>query len=192
MARPDLSAERTEQILDAFERSVIKHGIEASSLEKVAQEAGVKRPIIRHYIGNREQLILALAERVVGRFKLEAYTMIEDLGDTDRLEKLILKLTTEHRDDVADSVLIYENLVHVGMQLEPIRVMIASWTEEFISIIENELRADYPNASGHHEVACGLVAIHYNHVSLKGLQLKPSIEKGAELAARRLVASLDV
>ena len=36
----------------------------SSSLEKVADQAGMKRPIIRHYVGNRDDLILALTERV--------------------------------------------------------------------------------------------------------------------------------
>ena len=64
MARPDLSAERSEQILDAFSRCVARSGLDAVSLEEVAGEAGVRRSIIRHYIGNRDDLVAAFLDRL--------------------------------------------------------------------------------------------------------------------------------
>ena len=53
MGRPDLTEVRTAEILDAFERCVARFGLEGSSLERDAEEAGMKRSILRHYIGNR-------------------------------------------------------------------------------------------------------------------------------------------
>ncbi len=65
MGRKSLANERTEQILDAFERCIVKYGYESSSLELIAKEANVKRSIIRHYIGNREDLSEALIDRIL-------------------------------------------------------------------------------------------------------------------------------
>ena len=41
--RPSLAAERTAQILDAFARCIGTHGLEGTSLQRIADEAGVQR-----------------------------------------------------------------------------------------------------------------------------------------------------
>lgn len=67
MGRPSRRAERRQQILDAFERCVIAHGLEATTLEAVAAEAGVQRAAIRHFVGNRDELIAASVGQVIER-----------------------------------------------------------------------------------------------------------------------------
>ena len=69
MGRPNLTEIRSAEILDAFERCVARYGLEESSLERVADEAGMKRSILRHYVGNREDLVQGLAERVVTKYR---------------------------------------------------------------------------------------------------------------------------
>jgi len=69
MGRKKLVDQRQADILDAFERCLLKHGLEACTLELVAQEAGKSRNIIRHYIGNRDDLIAAFVERILVRIK---------------------------------------------------------------------------------------------------------------------------
>lgn len=68
MGRKSLKSERTEQILDAFERCIVKYGLQDSTLQKIADEAGVTRSILRHYIGNRIDLIRALVKRLQQRY----------------------------------------------------------------------------------------------------------------------------
>lgn len=70
MARKNLTAERTDEILDAFARCMVKYGLDAS-LEQVAEEAGMTRSIIRHYIGNREEVVNRLMERIAEEYLLE-------------------------------------------------------------------------------------------------------------------------
>ncbi len=52
-----MAEERTEQIVHAFISLVAERGLEAVTLDDVADRAEVKRPTIRHYIGNRDALI---------------------------------------------------------------------------------------------------------------------------------------
>jgi len=68
MARPSLAATRREQILDALERCLARDGLEGTSLESVAAEAGVARPVIRHYFGNRDALLAAAVKRAVAAY----------------------------------------------------------------------------------------------------------------------------
>ena len=62
MGRPSVQTERHEQIMQAAARCVVSHGLSALTLDKIAQEAGMARGHIRHYAGNRDQLVLALAQ----------------------------------------------------------------------------------------------------------------------------------
>lgn len=71
MARPSLAATRREQILDALERCLARRGLEGTSLEAIATEAGVARPLIRHYFGNRDALLAAAVERAVAAYGAE-------------------------------------------------------------------------------------------------------------------------
>jgi AcrR family transcriptional regulator len=67
MGRPSLADERRPQILGAFEACVLKYGLEESSLDRIATEAGVPRSLIRHYCGNREDLTRALIDGIIDR-----------------------------------------------------------------------------------------------------------------------------
>ncbi|MCU0479854.1 MAG: TetR/AcrR family transcriptional regulator [Anaerolineae bacterium] len=84
MGRKSLSEARTNEILDAFGRCIIKYGLD-TSLEQVAEEAGMTRSIIRHYIGNREEVVNTLIERVTHDY----LNTLQRLGDGIPDEKLI-------------------------------------------------------------------------------------------------------
>jgi AcrR family transcriptional regulator len=67
MGRKSLADERREEILAAFERCIGRYGIDVP-LEQIADEAGVQRSLIRHYLGNRDELV----DQVIARIA-EAY-----------------------------------------------------------------------------------------------------------------------
>ncbi|MBW8481231.1 TetR/AcrR family transcriptional regulator [Actinomadura parmotrematis] len=65
MGRPSVAAERREQILRAAARSVARHGLAGSTQERIAEAAGLSRSHVRHYMGNRDELIDALWDHVI-------------------------------------------------------------------------------------------------------------------------------
>lgn len=88
MGRPSLADVRRPQILDAFEACIVRYGLAGSSLERIAEEARVKRSLIRHYFGNRAGLTEALLERMMQRVVdeyREAITAAGAAGDVDAL-----------------------------------------------------------------------------------------------------------
>ena len=85
MGRPDLTETRTTEILDAFERCVGRYGLDGSSLERIAEEAGMKRSILRHYVGNRTDLIHALTDRVVAGYRSQLQAFMDTLTDDGRI-----------------------------------------------------------------------------------------------------------
>lgn len=68
MGRRDLSEERRPQIIAAAKRAITQHGIDGATQERIAAEAGMTRPHIRHYLGNREELLDAVWEATVGDY----------------------------------------------------------------------------------------------------------------------------
>ncbi|MEM6280391.1 MAG: TetR/AcrR family transcriptional regulator, partial [Verrucomicrobiota bacterium] len=182
---------RTSQILDALERCILKNGLEASSLEKVAEEAGVKRPIIRHYIGNREDLLLALTDRFVENDRQRVLAMIETLGDRNRVGTLLDILFSSSNKANAESILIYEELILAAARMEPIREKISRSTARFVDLIAKELSRQYPDSEGHVEVAWGIASIFYNDISLQALRLPRRIVGSSRAAAERLIRSLE-
>jgi AcrR family transcriptional regulator len=56
-------AEREQQILDVAHARFAEHGYGAVTMEDVAAGAGVTKPLLYNYVGNKERLYLACMER---------------------------------------------------------------------------------------------------------------------------------
>lgn len=64
MARPSVAAERRDQIIEATLQTMAQHGISGASLDRIAETAGMSRGHVRHFVGNRDQLLLDTARQV--------------------------------------------------------------------------------------------------------------------------------
>ncbi len=69
--RPSVAPERRTQVLDAFIALVGDDGLEAVTLDRVAQAAGVQRAVIRHFVGNRAELIRQAVARIADLYEGE-------------------------------------------------------------------------------------------------------------------------
>lgn len=61
MARPSVADERREQIIEATLRTIAEHGISGTTLDRIADTAGMSRGHVRHFAGNRDRLLLDTA-----------------------------------------------------------------------------------------------------------------------------------
>jgi len=82
MGRPSVAAERTDQILDAVGRSVARFGFEGLTLEKVAAESGLSRSHVRHYVGNKADLVERFRARLRERLAAPPLDRAAELGLT--------------------------------------------------------------------------------------------------------------
>ena len=192
MPRPNLKQERTNTILDAMEYCIIRDGVSGITLEKIAQQAGMQRSLLRHNIGNREQLIEAYLARFVEESQEATQQILEMLPTTNRIPTLLRYLFDEqyanHR--LAQIAL---SLTAAAVDYPSIRKCLRQWNENFIALIAEELTKNYPDAtpSDCFEVACGLTGIYFNSESLTPLGSLPKIRRGSKQAAIRLVATLN-
>jgi AcrR family transcriptional regulator len=84
MSKPD----RQTQLVDVAERLFVADGYEATTLEDVAREAGVSRPIVYEHFGSKEGLFLACAGRARAEFEREMQAALADGGDGTPAERL--------------------------------------------------------------------------------------------------------
>jgi AcrR family transcriptional regulator len=91
MARPSKSEERKEQILNAFERCVVRSGIQGVTLEKVAKEAGLPRSLVRHFVGNRDDMAAAVFDRFMRRVEALWSGKSQNLPSIDDMLEFLVK-----------------------------------------------------------------------------------------------------
>ncbi len=192
MPRPDLTEERTALILDAFARCVARQGLDATSLENVADEAGVKRSILRHYIGNRDDLVLALAERSLGKYRADVATMVASMPDNRPAHALLDYLFWDDGEDYAEDVQVVEAMIAAAARDDHLRTLVKAWFDDFIQAVADILCRHFPSADKSRcwSVAYGVVGIYYNHESLAQLNLPDTYRRAARAAAESLVETL--
>lgn len=61
MARPSVADERRKQIIEATLKTIAERGIARTSLDRIADAAAMSRGHVRHFVGNREDLLVDTA-----------------------------------------------------------------------------------------------------------------------------------
>ena len=189
MARPDLSLERREQILDAFVRCVARRGLAATALEEVAREAGMKRSILRHYIGNRAALVSALLARLLGRWRQEMEQVAAYVAAAPTVERLVDALYwREERDDLPLS----EALAEAARHDVALAAWLADWLREEERALAAMLAKIAPKASAERLAiaAHGIVAIHNDYLNGLALGFANWRREPAKAATASLAAGL--
>ncbi len=193
MGRPNLTEVRTAEILDAFERCVARFGLEGSSLERVAEEAGMKRSILRHYIGNRDEMIVALAERVVSKYRGAFQAFLGQTSDTNWTKELLSYFFPDKPVESTEDILVIEALIAAGEKYPDVRQLMFGYVDGLVGDVSKRLRLAFPKATKQEcwSVAYGVVSICFNQESLSPLRLPSKYLKAARTCSEALVQSLE-
>ncbi len=143
VGRPALTVERREQIVGAFIELVAERGLEGVSLADVAAAAGVQQTAIRHFVGNRDELIVAAVDEVNRYFQDSDYAQATDTSDVAGLIRAIFS-PAMHNNPYARA---FAALEAEGTQHSKTRDAIRDTYEIFIDVIAAGLRRSYPGAS---------------------------------------------
>lgn len=192
MGRPSLASQRKMEILEAFEKCILKYGLDGSSLERIAEEGGMKRSILRHYVGNRDDLVIALAEQVVARYRQEFVGTLLDISGDNRIEQLLQFFFPKSPMETTENVFVLESLIAASEEYPVVGELLTGYIQELVDATSTQLKKGFPNASKNRcwAVAYGLVGICFNHESLAPLKLTAKFAKAARLSARALVDTL--
>ena len=194
MGRPSLGTERRQQILEAFERCLVAHGLEATTLEAVAEEAGVQRAAIRHFVGNRDELIAVSVDHLAEKYRASYAQEIRSLGSPgDRMGSLL---------DFLFLGGFVSNLPREGLATEALRAAAACDAEarrslrrmygDFEREIQSELASAYPQAERDRSraVAYAIMCLAEESAFMQAIGFPAKRARAARDAAGVLVESL--
>lgn len=98
--RPSSSdrADRRQDIFDAAIRLFSHNGFSRVDLGQIAKEAGVTSALVRHYFGNKDQLVDATTAQVISRLELVYQTILSEIkiSSVDELLALLYKKNEVH------------------------------------------------------------------------------------------------
>lgn len=138
MARQSKSDERRRQILDAFERVVLRDGYAAASQRKIAREAGLNQPMIHHYFSGGEALLDALLERVVERYTSALHEFLQG-SDVPSLERLVSFLCSAEFHRVSERNGVFFALIAQGGHNESTSAKLTGLYQHFLQQITEYL-----------------------------------------------------
>ncbi|WP_133309342.1 TetR/AcrR family transcriptional regulator [Parashewanella curva] len=147
MARPSLAKTRREEILDALEQCIIEKGIQESSLEYIADTANMKRTILRHYIGNRDDIICALSSRWRKNYSEQWQQIMHWLPKSNRAESLIDTMFSSRSKDYIQRTKVVDALFSEAKRLDSVKEDQKSTIKEGIQNISTILKTQFPNAN---------------------------------------------
>ncbi len=108
--RPSVRDERRAQIITAFVYLVIARGHHDITVAEVAERAGVHRSSVRHFIGNRSQLIIAALDHIEDIFQQHYATVVGDEPSVQQiLDFTFGTAAIDGHPDLAGALLILSN-----------------------------------------------------------------------------------
>ena len=192
MARPSLKNQRRDQILDAVEHCIARHGVEGATLERIAEKAELARPLIRHNVGNREELLQACFDRFIERSNREAESMLALLPEEDTIKTLVEWLFDEQYWSV-NEVLVTSAFTAWGADQPETATRIKNWTMGFVNEVAAQMKQAHPEASEETVQACaaGVVNIYFSMEGMAPVGDMPELRAASKNAALMLIRNLD-
>ncbi len=193
MPRPSLKDQRSEEILDAYLTCVARFGLVGATQERIATQAGVKRPLLRHYLGNKDQMIEALTAYVIDGFAITTDALDAALVLVETPSDLVDLLFAEGSDSDPRLMLAWQALTASVADYPAMRAPLLASLSRFLDVIDRNLRRVAPHADTVQirAVTQGIAAPYVNLDAMS--PLTPPTEWRIELkqAAKILAASLE-
>lgn len=191
MSRPSLKEQRSQQIIDAYETCVARYGVEGATLERIAGEAGLARPLIRHNVGNRDDLMVALLARFERKCEEDTQQLKAALPESDRVQTLMEWLFDASYSDTK-TVQVASALVVAAPDNPDVAKQLKSWLNNFTDFLVSELKAENPGAADEqlYAVATGISGIYSNLEAFSPLNGIDKLRSASKLSAQILVKTL--
>ena len=192
MPRKSLAKERRAELLDAFERCIVKYGLEGTSLEQIAEEAGMTRSIIRHYIGNRDDIVNALIERVIVQQVAHLEAEYAGLSPEASIEKTLDTMFAPKTNLNTHEKIILDVLLTAKDRYPRAKTLLREMYTGVIESFADDLNNAYPQQSRDtcRRIAYALICMTEMNESFMWLGLNQTYHEDARRTAENLIQSL--
>ncbi len=140
MARPKVGDERREQILAAFEACVVRKGLAEVTLADVAEEAAQPRSLVRYFIGNRDEMVTCLIDRLLLRGDAQLSAVLGAGSVVSAAEVAPLLFDRIFADHVTNVVMM--ELWHLSIRDEALRERLAAIYRRLVVEVSDKLALD--------------------------------------------------
>lgn len=191
VGRPSMSVERQRQILAAFIDLVAERGLERVSLDDVAKAAGVQRSGLHHFVGTREQLIVAAVDELVRRYENSAAQM--GVGQSPPIGELITLLFSDELTlDQPVETAAFNALLTEAIRRPAARGAVIKGYDMLLDQLTSALRREFPAAptARIRDTAYLVLCLVEQNTTLQQLGYPRARHLAARNAARGLVADL--
>lgn len=145
MGRPSMAEQRRVEILAAVARCVARYGVAGTTLERVSAESGLSRGHVRHYLGNRDDLILAFADQVFNNGKYAMVGATAGAPPGEKTKALLGILFGPAWEPAEDNPAI-DSLLSAAATDEALADQMRFVYLRIESTVTKALRADFPSA----------------------------------------------
>jgi AcrR family transcriptional regulator len=188
--RPRQSTERRAQILDAFIELLADRSLESVSLDDVARAAGVQRSMIRHFVGNRADLIKGAVEVLAERYESLVHSHV---GPEPSYARLVDHLFSDRwsssmaREDAA-----FGQLLREAAHDDQTRGLVKEMYDRLLAELAAAVRRDHPAVSrkAARDHAYLVVCAAEHNVAMRGLGYAASQSRAMARALLRLADTL--
>ncbi|MFI8890466.1 TetR/AcrR family transcriptional regulator [Streptomyces paradoxus] len=192
MGRRSLAAERRQQVMEAASRCLARYGLAGTTLEKIAEESGLSRSHVRHYVGNRDDLLLALVDWVQERDDRAFATAVEAAPPGQRLAVAMDHLFGPWFLGAGDEGEVILELVKAGRSDEALREAMMSGYRLMLGAIDSGLAAQFPDSAPavRRSTAYGLLCLALGNALISDLDRPLGSGGLIRVAGEALVAQL--
>lgn len=194
MARPSVKAERTEVILKAYERCIARYGVAGATLQKIAEEADMARPLLRHHVGNSDDLLEKALERYIERSDQSLRDFYQILpSNCDGATFVQYLFTEDPSEEASNDVMIAAAFIHAAQTNEMVQLRMENWFDDFQTQFTKQLQNLYPDANPDQvgQVSVGLIGIYFNLDAMAPLGRQAALREQSYQVALTLIKTLE-
>ncbi len=192
MSRPSLKDQRSSQILTAYVACVARFGLDGATQARIAQKAGVKRALLHHYLGDRQQMLDALVDHVAEKYS-SYIAMFDHLAEQAISSQMLIDWLFAGEDYGEDELLLtYQTMVLASQDTfsQPLKLLQSQ--QAFLDVLDRQLQRLNPQATDLQTriVAQGIAAAYASVMAMANLSPPDRWREDLKAAAYLLNQSL--
>lgn len=143
--RPDVSEERTHQIIESAMTVFAKKGFNKTRMSDIADETGVSKGTLYLYFKSKDAIIRSILETIFGR-ELTQSRKLKDLNQppAEKINLLAQSMISDLKK-MKPLLSLYFEFMALAMRQEVVRTVIQETFQEFTEIIENLIHQGIEN-----------------------------------------------
>ncbi len=145
-----VSDKRRPEIVEAAIRSISKNGLPAPSYDKIAEEAGISRQLIRHYFPNPEAMMVELCSGRPDVYRAWFNELCRSVPPRDHFKTLLDVYFTQMDVDPAGKrgkTALFDAMMCLAINSETIRTNLRDQFSEYQELIANVIATSFPALS---------------------------------------------